>query len=129
SNARRWLGSVVLLTSAVAMDARAQAPDYPTQRITIVAGFAAGGSVDAIARVIAEKLQERWGRPVVVENRTGATGNLAAAAVARANPDGHTILFTATGVAINQTLYENPGFSITELTPISFAAVNGVVFA
>jgi tripartite-type tricarboxylate transporter receptor subunit TctC len=128
-NICRWLGSAVLLTSAVAMDARAQTPDYPTQRITIVAGFAAGGSVDAIARVIAEKLQERWARPVVVENRTGATGNLAAAAVARANPDGHTLLFTATGVAINQSLYENPGFSIKDLTPISFSAVNTVVFA
>jgi tripartite-type tricarboxylate transporter receptor subunit TctC len=125
----RWLGYVVLLTSAVAMDARAQTLDYPTQRITIVAGFAAGGSVDAIARVIAEKLQERWARPVVVENRTGATGNLAAAAVARANPDGHTLLFTATGVAINQSLYESPGFSIKDLTPISFSAVNTVVFA
>jgi tripartite-type tricarboxylate transporter receptor subunit TctC len=125
----RWFGYVVLLTSAVAMDARAQTLDYPTQRITIVAGFAAGGSVDAIARVIAEKLQERWARPVVVENRTGATGNLAAAAVARANPDGHTLLFTATGVAINQSLYESPGFSIKDLTPISFSAVNTVVFA
>ena len=128
-NACRLLASIALLASAVAVEARAQAPEYPAQRITIVAGFAAGGSVDAIARVIAEKLQERWGRPVVVENRTGATGNLAAAAVARANPDGHTLLFTATGVAINQSLYENPGFSISDLAPISFAAVNGVVFA
>ena len=71
-----------LLLASVAA-ANAQPLDYPAQRMTIVVGFAAGGSVDAIARVIAEKLQERWGRPVVVENRTGATGNLAAAAVAR----------------------------------------------
>jgi len=124
---RRWLWSLVLLASAAA--AQSQPLDYPSQRITIVVGFAAGGSVDAIARVIAEQLQERWGRPVVVENRTGATGNLAAAAVARSAPDGHTLLFTATGVAINQSLYESPGFSIKDLTPISFAAVNTVVFA
>jgi tripartite-type tricarboxylate transporter receptor subunit TctC len=79
--------------------------------------------------VIAEKLQERWGRPVVVENRTGATGNLAAAAVARAAPDGYTLLFTATGVAINQSLYESPGYAIGDLAPISFAAVNATVLA
>src|SRR5215471_13933437 len=90
--------AALLLASTAAANAQA---DYPAQRITIVAGFAAGGSVDGIARVIAEKLQERWGRPVVVENRTGATGNLAAAAVARAAPDGYALLFTATGVAIN----------------------------
>jgi tripartite-type tricarboxylate transporter receptor subunit TctC len=117
-----------LLLASVAA-ASAQPLDYPAQRMTIVVGFAAGGSVDAIARVIAEKLQERWGRPVVVENRTGATGNLAAAAVARAAPDGYTLLFTATGVAINQSLYESPGFAIKDLAPISFAAVNTVVLA
>src|SRR5712691_3035744 len=124
---RRWLWSLVLLASAAA--AQSQPLDYPSQRITIVVGFAAGGSVDAIARVIAEKLQERWGRPVIVENRTGASGNLAAAAVARAYPDGYTLLFTATGVAINQTLYESPGYAIKDLLPISFAAVNATVLA
>jgi tripartite-type tricarboxylate transporter receptor subunit TctC len=121
------LGLCLLLASVAV--ANAQPLDYPSQRITIVVGFAAGGSVDAIARVIAEKLQERWGHPVVVENRTGATGNLAAAAVARAAPDGYTLLFTATGVAINQSLYENPGFAIKDLAPISFSAVNTVVLA
>ena len=120
------LGAALLLASVAAANAQA---DYPAQRITIVAGFAAGGSVDAIARVIAEKLQERWGRPVVVENRTGATGNLAAAVVARAAPDGYTLLFTATGVAINQSLYESPGYAIGDLTPISFTAVNATVLA
>jgi tripartite-type tricarboxylate transporter receptor subunit TctC len=120
------LGAALLLVSVAAANAQA---DYPAQRITIVAGFAAGGSVDAIARVIAEKLQERWGRPVVVENRTGATGNLAAAVVARAAPDGYTLLFTATGVAINQSLYESPGYAIGDLTPISFVAVNATVLA
>jgi tripartite-type tricarboxylate transporter receptor subunit TctC len=119
-------GAALLLASVAAANAQA---DYPSQRITIVAGFAAGGSVDGIARVIAQMLQERWGRPVVVENRTGATGNLAAAAVARAAPDGYTLLFTATGVAINQTLYESPGYAIGDLAPISFAAVNATVLA
>ena len=82
--------------------AHAQGNDYPTQRVSILVGFAAGGPVDVIARLIADRLQARWGEPVVVENRPGAGGNLAAAVVARAPPDGYTLLFTATGVVINQ---------------------------
>jgi len=119
-------GAALLL--ALALGA-AHAQDYPTQRITVLVGFAAGGPVDVIARIIAEGLQKRWKEPVVVENRAGAGGNLAAAAVAKANPDGHTLLFTATGVVINQSLYENPGYSIKELAPISIAATNSLLFA
>ncbi|HZO46544.1 MAG TPA: tripartite tricarboxylate transporter substrate-binding protein [Xanthobacteraceae bacterium] len=113
--------------AAAANTARAQ--DYPARRITIVCAFAAGGSVDAAARIIAEKLRERWGIPVVVENRLGAAGNIAAAAVARATPDGGTLLLTASGVAINQSLYVNPGYSIKELRPLSLPAVNSSVMA
>jgi tripartite-type tricarboxylate transporter receptor subunit TctC len=109
--------------------AHAQGADYPTQRITILVGFAAGGPVDVIARIIADGLQKRWNQTVVVENRAGAGGNLAAAQVTKANPDGHTLLFTATGVAINQSLYENPGYSIKDLAPVSIAAGNSLVFA
>jgi tripartite-type tricarboxylate transporter receptor subunit TctC len=107
----------------------AGAQDYPARRITIVCAFAAGGSVDAAARIIAEKLRERWGIPVIVENRLGAAGNIAASAVARAAPDGGTLLLTASGVAINQSLYANPGYSIKELRPLSFPAVNSSVIA
>jgi tripartite-type tricarboxylate transporter receptor subunit TctC len=109
---------------------RAQAQqDYPTQRITIVVGFASGGPVDVIARIVGENLQRRWNHTVVVENRVGAGGNVAAAAVTRANPDGYTLLFTATGVAINQSLYANPGYAIKDLVPISIAASNSLIFA
>ncbi len=120
---------LALFVGLLGTGARAQPADYPAQRVTIVVGFAAGGPVDTIARLIADKLQQRWGQPVVVENRAGAGGNLAAAAVARANPDGTTLLFTATGVAINQSLYEHPGYSIKDLTPLSFAAINSLLFA
>ena len=106
-----------------------RAPDYPSQRITILVGFAAGGPVDIIARIVAEALQKRWNEPVVVENRAGAGGNIAAALAAKANPDGATLLFSATGVAINQSLYESPGYSIKALMPISIAATNNLVFA
>jgi tripartite-type tricarboxylate transporter receptor subunit TctC len=124
--------AALLIASLFTNDARAQdsrAQDYPAQRITIMVGFAAGGPVDVIARIIAESLQKRWNQTVVVENRAGAGGNLAAALVSKANPDGYTLLFTATGVAINQSLYDNPGYSIRDLTPISFAATNSLLFA
>ncbi len=108
---------------------RAQPADYPSQRVTILVGFAAGGPVDVIARLVADGLQKRWNQPFVVENRPGAGGNLAAAIVAKGNPDGYTLLFTATGVAINQSLYVNPGYAIKDLAPISFTAINSLLFA
>jgi tripartite-type tricarboxylate transporter receptor subunit TctC len=109
--------------------ALAQARDYPAQRITILVGFAPGGPVDVIARIVAESLQKRWKETVVVENRPGAGGNIAAATVSKASPDGYTLLFTATGVAINQSLYANPGYSIRDLAPISIAAGNALLIA
>ena len=109
--------------------AHAQGNDYPTQRVSILVGFAAGGPVDVIARLIADRLQARWGEPVVVENRPGAGGNLAAAVVARAPPDGYTLLFTATGVVINQSLYDHPGYNLRDLVPISFTAINSLLLA
>jgi tripartite-type tricarboxylate transporter receptor subunit TctC len=126
---RCLIGAALLVASAIGSAACAQPIDYPTQRITILVGFAAGGPVDVIARIIADGLQKRWNHTVVVENRAGAGGNLAAAMVAKANPDGATLLFTATGVAINQSLYENPGYAIKDLAPVSIAAGNSLVFA
>jgi tripartite-type tricarboxylate transporter receptor subunit TctC len=122
------MGAAMLL-AALSDFAHAQPADYPSQRINIVVGFAAGGPVDVIARIIADGLQRRWGQPVVVENRAGAGGNLAAAFVSKANADGHTLLFTATGIVINQSLYDNPGYSIRDLAPISIAAGNSLLFA
>jgi tripartite-type tricarboxylate transporter receptor subunit TctC len=123
----RSLAAAALIAVVGAGAARSQ--DYPTQRITIVVAFAPGGSVDAAGRIIADKLHERWGQPVVVENRLGAAGNIAAAAVARAAPDGYTLLLTASGIAINQTAYENPGYSIKDFRPIAFPAVNSSLLA
>lgn len=132
---RRQLGGMALLSAlSIALVGpvwtRAQAQsNYPTQRITIIVGFAPGGPVDVIARIIGENLQRRWNQTVVIENRVGAGGNVAAAAVSRASADGYTLLFTATGVAINQSLYEKPGYAIRDLTPISIAASNSLIFA
>jgi tripartite-type tricarboxylate transporter receptor subunit TctC len=125
----RALALLAAASIVAAGAARAQAIDYPTRRITIVVAFAPGGSVDASARIFAEKLNERWGQPVVVENRLGAAGNIAAAVVSHAAPDGYTLLMTASGVVINQSLYEAPGYSIKDLRPIALPAVNGSLLA
>lgn len=70
-----------------------EAADFPSKPVTLLVGYAAGGPSDALARIVAQKLSEKWKQPVVVENRTGASGTIAAAAVARAEPDGYTIAF------------------------------------
>lgn len=97
----------------------AQAP-YPSGTVTLVNGFAAGGNPDVALRRIAARLAERLGQPVVVDNRTGAAGTIAALAVARAKPDGHTLLF---GVAANlavapATIKPAPYDPATAFTPI-----------
>jgi tripartite-type tricarboxylate transporter receptor subunit TctC len=129
----RWMMrriGIVLFTLGLLVSAGpVRAEDFPSRRVTLVVAFSAGGPVDVVARVFADRLGQRWGVPVTVENRTGAGGNLAAALVAKAAPDGYTILFTATGVAINQSLMANPGFGIAELAPIAFPSVSSITLA
>jgi tripartite-type tricarboxylate transporter receptor subunit TctC len=118
-----------MLATVLATTPSASAQDFPTRRVTLVVAFAPGGPVDLLARVLAERLAQRWGVPVTVENRTGAGGNIAAAFVAKAAPDGYTVLLTATGVAINQSLTEHPGYATGELTPILFPSISSTTIA
>jgi tripartite-type tricarboxylate transporter receptor subunit TctC len=104
--------------------AHAQAPDYPSGKITFIVGFAPGGGIDTYARVIAQGLGERLGWSVVIENRPGAASNIAAKAVAAAPPDGYTIMFTGNSYAINQTFYKNPGYATADLRPVAFVAID-----
>jgi tripartite-type tricarboxylate transporter receptor subunit TctC len=118
-----------LALSLASGSALGQAGKYPSKQITIVVGYAAGGSVDTVARVVAESLRKKWGHPVIVENRAGAAGNVAAGQVARADPDGYTLLYTATSTAINVFRYENPGYSLQDLAPISISTPSTTVIA
>jgi tripartite-type tricarboxylate transporter receptor subunit TctC len=104
--------------------ANAQAADYPARKLTFVVGFAAGGGVDTMARIVAQGLAEQFGYQIVIENRPGAASNIAAKAVASAAPDGYTFLFTGNSLAINQTLYKNLNYSIDELRAVAIAAID-----
>ena len=103
----------------------AQAQTYPSRPIRLILGFAAGGSADIVARLIAQFVSERIGQPVIVENRTGASSNLAGEAVARSAPDGYTLLYVTTVNAINATFFDNLKFELKR----DFAPVSGVTRA
>jgi tripartite-type tricarboxylate transporter receptor subunit TctC len=103
---------------AVARIARAQA--YPTRPVRIIVGFAPGGVGDITARLIGQSLSERLGQQFIVENRSGASGNIAVEAVVRALPDGYTLLLVSTPNAVNATLYEKLNFNfIRDIAPVA----------
>src|SRR5262249_12218950 len=94
------------LMALVAVAARAD--DFPSRQVTFVVGFPPGSSSDTFARNVGARLQERLGKPFVIENKPGAGSILAAQSVARAAPDGHTIMVAPSGtIAINPSLYKN----------------------
>lgn len=115
----------VLLGAAIALPAMAQdaAASYPNKPIRLIVNFPPGGTVDILSRTIGQKLSDKWGQPVVVENRAGAGGNIGAQAVATAAADGYTLLVTPPGpLAINQNLYKDMNFDPTKLTPVVLLA-------
>src|SRR5207244_12809174 len=85
-------------------------PSFPTRPVRMVVAFTPGGGTDIIARIVAQKLGERWGQPVVVENRAGASGNIGTDLVARSAPDGYTLLMAFSSHASNPALYGKPPF-------------------
>src|SRR6201996_1765212 len=112
------LGALLLAThTAFAQDDPAK---YPTRPIHMIVGFAAGGGNDVIARIYAQKLSEDLGQPVIVENKPGAGAIIATEYVAKAAPDGYTLLIGATGMALNQSLYDKlPYDSVRDFVAIS----------
>jgi tripartite-type tricarboxylate transporter receptor subunit TctC len=116
------LGLVVAGLSALVAPARAQ--QYPARTVHLVVPQAPGGATDAIGRALAQKLSERWGQPVVIENRAGAGGVVGTDHVAKAAADGYTLLVTYEGSqAINQSLYKSlPFHSLNDFTPVGMVA-------
>jgi tripartite-type tricarboxylate transporter receptor subunit TctC len=97
----------------------AQAQDYPDHTVKIIVPFPAGGTADAVPRIVAEWLSRKWKQPVVIDNRTGAAGNIGAEAAYRAEPDGYTLLSAPPPpLVINQSLYPKLSYDPTKFEPI-----------
>ena len=105
------------------------AQTYPSQNVTVIVAFPAGGLADIIGRLVSTKLEARLKHSVVVENRGGAGGNIAAKAVAGAAADGYTLLATTSGLAANLTASKNRGFEKSDLRPVAFVAISPDVLA
>jgi tripartite-type tricarboxylate transporter receptor subunit TctC len=117
---RRLLQLAAAGAAAPAFAHLALAEDYPTRPVRIVAGFAAGGGVDITARLIGQWLNERLGQSFVIENRTGAGGNIGTEAVVTAAPDGYTLLLATVPNAVNASLYNNLKFNfIRDIAPVA----------
>ena len=110
-------GALALMTVSAALAAEEA---YPSRQIRIVVGFAPGGAPDALARVIADRLTQGWKETVVVENRTGAAGNIAMVAVAKSPPDGYTLALVPVGnAAVNPSLFPDLPYDMKQFAPIT----------
>ena len=115
--------SVIACAAAAPAGAETDASNYPDRPVRIVVPYPPGGGSDTLARFLIEKIQVRWGRPIVVENHPGASGNVGTEAVFRAAPDGYTLLFTAEPpLVINGSLYDKLNYDPKSLTPVATAA-------
>ena len=112
------LGTIAALLTIAPAPIAAQT--YPARPVTLIVPFPAGGPADIIARILAQSLSQTLGQSVIVDNRQGAGGNIGIALVARAIPDGHTLLLTSTAIAVNPALFANlPYDPIKDFIPIS----------
>ena len=120
--------TVAAILAAISTCAFAQ--QYPVKPVRMFVASTPGGYVDRTSRLVADKLTQRMGQPFVLENRAGAGGNIAGKATAESVPDGYTLLGTAAQIAVNATLYKDPGFNlITDLVPVGIAGGTPGVFA
>ena len=116
---RHLAALVLLLALSTQSNAPALAGDYPDHAVKIIVPFPAGGTADAVPRIIADWLSRKWGRPVVIENRTGAAGNIGSEQAYHSAPDGYTLLASPPPpLVINQNLYPKLGFDPAKFEPI-----------
>jgi len=127
---RRLTLAAALLAVGACIPQLAAAQSYPAKSVKIIVPFPAGGVTDLIARLMADKLGSVWGQTVIVENRAGASGMIGADAVAKAQPDGYTLLLSSTAeVAINQNLYKSMSYDpAKDLLPITLTATTPLVW-
>jgi tripartite-type tricarboxylate transporter receptor subunit TctC len=120
---------VAIAVVALAGVGNSHAQGYPTRPVMLVLGFAPGGPSDVMARIFGKKLEQILGQPVVIENRSGAGGNIAAELVARASPDGHTLLLANSGIlAANVSLYRKINFDpVKDFAPITLVGAQANV--
>jgi tripartite-type tricarboxylate transporter receptor subunit TctC len=119
----RGFAAILALCEALQL---ARAQTYPTQTITIVLPFSAGTGIDTATRTFAEKLSQRLGQPVILENRPGAGGNMGHSAVAKAAPDGYTLLMAANTLAMNTSLYTLTFDPATSFAPVGLYVKGGM---
>jgi len=126
-SATRWACILALLMSSPAW---AQSPNYPDKPVRLVVPFTPGGSSDIVSRLLAQKLAEFWGQQFVIDNRPGAGGALGAETVAKAAPDGYTILFANPGPAVhNVVLRKNPAYALADFAPVVYVGYTPNVIA
>jgi tripartite-type tricarboxylate transporter receptor subunit TctC len=116
----RYAAALALLFALSVLPATSvRAQDYPDRAVKIIVPFAAGGTADAVPRLVADWLSRKWGQPVIIENRTGAGGNIGADFAYHSTPDGYTLLSSPPPpLVINQNLYPNLGFDPAKFEPI-----------
>jgi len=116
----RLLGCIVVAAALLVGAGNTAAGEFPAKPVQIMLGFMPGSSIDTVGRLIAQKLNERWKQPVIIDNRAGAGGNLAAGLVAKAKPDGYTLLLCNNGIAISPAIYSKLSYKATQdLEPVT----------
>jgi len=116
------IGAAVAMVVSLVPNA-AHAQEYPTRPVRMIVPYPAGGTTDILPRIMQEWLSRKWGQPIVIDNRSGAAGNLGAEAAFKAEPDGSTILVTAPSpMTVNQSLYPKLNFEPSEFVPVSILA-------
>jgi tripartite-type tricarboxylate transporter receptor subunit TctC len=126
---REYLGLMAASAAATALPRYALALDYPVRPVRIVEGFGGGGTPDLLSRLIGQWLSQRLGQPFIIENKTGAAGNIATETVVKSAPDGYTLLTCLTANAINASLYPNLDFNfLRDTAPVAGLIALPMVF-
>jgi tripartite-type tricarboxylate transporter receptor subunit TctC len=120
----RYPRGILVAWSAVLFSSPASAQEFPTKPVRLVVSFAPGGSVDLVARLLAQKLSDRWGQQVVVDNRPGAGGNVSAEIAARAPSDGYTLYLCSASFVVNPSLYGKTAYDpVRDFAPVSLISL------